>query len=110
MKKLFALMLLAAITVSCSDIEKDVPGCIKSEIRKFRSDLACDEGATVEEYLFQGKTVYVFNSGSCLCDGASAVWSEDCEMIGSLGGFSGNTIINGESFSNAVYQRTVWKQ
>jgi len=110
MKKIFALLLLATISVSCSDIEKDVPDCIQSEIRDFRSNLTCDEGATVEEYLFQGQMVYVFDPGTCGADMTSEVISEGCETIGYLGGISGNTIINGESFSNAVYQRTVWEQ
>jgi len=103
-------MLLTAVSVSCGDIEKDVPGCIQSEIREFRSNLTCDDGATVGEYLFQSQRVYVFYPGDCGADMTSEVISEGCETLGFLGGISGNTIINGESFSNAVYQRTVWKQ
>jgi hypothetical protein len=37
------------------------------------------------------------------------VINTDCNTIGYLGGITGNTKINKENFSNAVFNRIVWK-
>jgi hypothetical protein len=39
---------------------------------------------------------------------ASEVLNQDCESIGYLGGLIGNQIINGENFSSAHFEETVW--
>ena len=110
MKKVFLVFfILAAACTACSDIDPDSPDCIKHRTRNFRSEIYCEEGASVKEYLFQGQMVYVFNPGICQFDLTSGVMDEGCETLGYLGGYAGNIIINGESFSNAVYQRTIWE-
>jgi len=105
----FVLFILVAACTACSDIDTDSPDCIKHSIRGFRSTTACDDGANVREYLFQGQMVYVFDPGTCGADMTSEVMDEGCETLGYLGGIAGNMIINGESFTNAVYQRTIWE-
>lgn len=110
MKRIFLVFfILAAACSACSDIDPDSPDCIKHSIRGFRSTTACDDGANVKEYLFQGQMVYVFDPGTCGADMTSEVMDESCETLGYLGGIAGNTVINGDSFSNAVYQRTIWE-
>ena len=109
MKLIIGLLACSLALMSCSDIDPDAPDCIKHSIRGFRSTTACDEGANVKEYLFQNQLVYVFDPGTCGADMTSEVMDEGCETLGYLGGIAGNTIIKGDSFSGADYQRTIWK-
>lgn len=66
------------------EIEKDTSKSIKKEIRKFSRNAECEENVNVEEYIFQGKYVYLFNPGNCIDDGASEVYDEDANLIGYL--------------------------
>jgi hypothetical protein len=85
------------------------PQCLKDKIATFsKSAGSCETGASLKEYTFQNKTVYVFDPGQCGADMTSPVLDADCNDMGSLGGFTGNTKINGEDFSKAVYVKTVW--
>lgn len=92
------------------DIEKDTPRCIKREIKAFNKQQSCNDGVKVNEYTFQGKNVYVFDPGNCGADMIARVIDSECNSIGTLGGISGNTKINGEEFSNAVLERTTWEK
>jgi len=40
----------------------------------------------------------------------SEVADSDCNSLGLLGGIAGNTIINGEEFSNAKFIKTTWEK
>lgn len=102
MKNLF---ILAIALASCSSL----PPCLNKEIGNFKSENSCAT-AKVDEYSFQGRTVYVFDPGTCGADMTSKVVDRDCKVLGHLGGFAGNTKINGESFSSAVLVKTVWKR
>ncbi|MBL7711831.1 MAG: hypothetical protein JNL13_05180 [Chitinophagaceae bacterium] len=85
------------------------PECLKAKIAEFsQSPLSCKTGASLKQYTFQGKTVYVFAPGNCGADMASSVVDEQCKNIGSLGGFTGNMKVNGEDFSSATYVKTIW--
>lgn len=83
--------------------------CIKKAIENF-SKTDCDKNPNVKEYTFQGKKVYVFDPGTCGADITSEVLDEACKSLGFLGGFIGNTKINGESFDNAVLVKTMWEK
>jgi len=41
---------------------------------------------------------------------ASEVLNQECESICYLGGQSGNQTINGENFSNAHFEETIWEK
>jgi hypothetical protein len=111
MKFVYSFLFLLFITTAC---KKDDTGCgsacIDREVETFKSKtLVCDQGASVKEYLFQGKPVYVFEIGPCVSDTWSDVKDAQCNHLGMLGGIAGFTKINGVEFSsNAVYQRTLW--
>jgi len=64
----------------------------------------------VKQYIFQGQTAFVFEIGACGADLTSDVVDNECKLLGRLGGFIGNTIINGDDFSDAQYVRTVWSR
>jgi hypothetical protein len=85
-----------------------VGSCLDYKIEYFNG-VAC-EGALVKEYFYQGKKVYVFEPGNCGADMTSEVVSEHCEHLGDLGGISGNHMINGANFDDAVYRHTVWRK
>lgn len=99
----------AVVLGSClkAEIANGTPQCIQEKIREFRKNALCDD-AHVDEYQFQNSVVYVFTDSSCMMDGGSVVYSDDCENIGFLGGISGNTEIHGESFEHAIYSREIW--
>jgi len=104
------IFLLLFLPTACEKIEKDAPDCIKDLIRKPIGILTlCETGASVDQFLFQGQNVFVFSPGSCGADMAAAVYNDKCEVIGDLGGFTGNLIINGERFDQgAIYIKTIW--
>lgn len=110
MKNLSTLSLLSILflSFSCSKNNRETPACILNQITTFDTTYDCDK-AKVDRYTFQGKDVYVFDPGVCAyADMASEVLNENCESIGFLGGLIGNTQINGEDFSNAHYEETIW--
>ena len=96
---------------SCNrpDIEKGTPKCIKDKIKDFNKSSPCGN-AGVNEYSFQGNTVYAFGPGTCGADMTAEVMSSNCVSLGFLGGLTGNTKINGEEFSSAKFIKTIWKK
>ncbi|MFM9984297.1 MAG: DUF6970 domain-containing protein [Flavobacteriales bacterium] len=90
-----------------NEIANGTPRCIQKKIREFNKDAMCDD-ARVDEYQFQGGVVYVFEDSSCMMDGGSVVYSDNCDRIGFLGRISGNFEINGETFEHAVFSREIW--
>ena len=111
MKKYFLLMLLLIVLPGCNkfEIAEGTPKCVENKIKDFAKG-PCDNGVNVKEYSFQNKTVYVFDPGTCGADMSAEVIDSDCNGLGALGGFSGNTVINGEDFSNAIFQKIIWEK
>ena len=111
--KLLLLILPIIILFGCrkSDIEPDVPACIKNKIVDFKKPQALCDDAMVSEFEFKGKIVYVFYQGSCGADMTDDVIDAGCNYLGYLGGLTGNTTINGVDFyANATYLRIVWEK
>lgn len=107
---LFVFVFAALISCNGIDIEPGTPPCIENKIVSFNQTSICDN-ARVTEYIFQGKTVYVFSPGNtCGADLTSEVVDSDCNTLGYLGGISGNIKINGENFSYAIFVNIVWKK
>jgi hypothetical protein len=112
MKKLSILIIIVITAFTSCDkreIEEETPKCIENKIEDFIKSLSCDD-ANVKAYTFQSKTVYLFDAGTCGRDMASEVIDSDCCSLGHLGGFVGNTKINGEEFSNARFIKTIWQK
>jgi hypothetical protein len=110
MKILMIILIMAGISgcEKSSSPPAENQSCIDQKITEFTGQ-ACDSTATINKYTFQGKTVYVFNPGFCEADAVSAVLNSDCEVLGFLGGITGNTEINGEDFSHAQFISTIWQ-
>lgn len=113
MKTLITLILITLFITGCNkfDIEKGTPKCVVKRIKK-NPGFDCGEKGKVNEYLFQGKTVFVFESENynCGADLGVDVIDSDCNSVGYLGGISGNTKINGEEFKNATFVKTVYQK
>lgn len=112
MKTILILLMCTLICVGCkkTDIPKDTPTCVADYINNvLKSSNACND-SNVNSYLFQGQTIYIIYEGSCIADGTSPVFSEDCDILGYLGGIAGNNTINGENIANAVFIRKVWSR
>jgi hypothetical protein len=110
-KLVLVILTIVATTISsCQlDIEHGTPGCIQAKIKDFSDKgIQCETGKSVNKYSFQGMTVYVFEPGICGSDMAADVFDSNCNNLGFLGGIAGNTEINEEDFSNAVFIETVW--
>jgi hypothetical protein len=106
-----SLLVIVFSGTSCKKkyITDDVPMPVRRSIEKFEKSSSCRD-AHVDEFTFQQKDVYVFDEGTCGADMISVVLNEQGEKIGTLGGFTGNTQVNGESFANATFIRTIWKK
>jgi hypothetical protein len=105
--RLFISIYLLFVLVSCKKFNQ-ISDCIDSKVKEFKTSVNF-QGASVQEYNFQGQFVYVFDDGSSVVDGMAAVYDGNCEYLGGLGGFTGNSKINGVNFySNAKYRRTIW--
>ena len=103
------LLLLLVLLNSCKKEEDPIPECIQSAITTFSSN-SCEHGASVQQYTFQGKSVYTFDMGFCGGDLPTFVKDANCNDLGFLGGLGGNTQINGQAFSTATYVRTIWSR
>ena len=97
--------------MSCDkENENAVPTCVQDKLAAFEANQACGDNATLIKYKFQNETAYVFYPGNCGADLSSEVINEDCGSMGTLGGITGNEIINGENFyEEAVLESTIWK-
>lgn len=107
---LVSLSSISACSKSTRLLSSKYPACLDSELRNFlKSGGSCPSGNTVKAYDFQQKRVYVIAPGTCGADMSARVLDDKCVELGSLGGFAGNTKINNEEFSNAVYLETIYK-
>lgn len=111
MKLYYLTTLFFLVTMACKTPETLAKQAtpLELKIQEFTKN-ACPNGASVQEYLFQGKPVFVFNKGNCGADIPQEVVDADAKRMGLLGGIIGNMKINGEDFSKATLVREVWKQ
>jgi Domain of unknown function (DUF6970) len=112
MKLIIAIILGLYLFSGCqkdNNTGKEVPLCISAKIDTFKNH-SCAIGASVKQYTFNGETVFVFDPGGCGADMSADVEDAACTNLGFLGGFNGNTKIQGVEFSTAVYIRTIWSR
>jgi hypothetical protein len=112
MNKLPVFLILGLLTFSgCEkvDVAKGTPKCVEKQIKEYKKIALCKD-PWVDEYSYQGKTVYVIVHGTCGRDIPDKVIDADCNSLGDLGGFAGNSEINGGDFSTATFVKTIWKE
>jgi hypothetical protein len=115
MKRLSFLLFIASFVslsgASCrkSAIASNIPSCIRNEIQAQIDDPQSNV-VKVNEYMFQGKTVYGFDHFMA-ADGTMEIKDGDCNTLCYVGGFGGPNVnlCNGENFfQHAVFKRNVW--
>lgn len=113
MQKLFQLILIVVMPLllegchKVAEIDAPIPACLNYSLIDLQKS-GCTTGASLEQYIFQGKTVYCFNPGNCGADMAASVLDSNCTILGYLGGYDGNTKINGVDFATAVLVKVIW--
>ena len=109
MEKLSFCLLLIFTILSC-DNEDEYPSCLTPII----SDLTahhCDSTAHISKYRLKGDILFVIDPGRCWDHQAYDVLNSDCEVIGFLQGFSGNSMINGVDFyEQAKLISVIWHE
>jgi len=111
LKTHFLLLFLFSI-ISCTNYvgnHSEISDCLEEKIKEFEENAPCPD-VSVSQYIFQGKMVYTFDPGTCGADMTSNALDENCISIGFLGGLIGNTTVNGEDFSKAIFVKTIWKK
>ena len=110
-KMILVYLVTLSVVSSCTriEIENGTPKCVKVKIIEFNKTTTCAD-SKVDEYIFQNRVIFVFSPGTCGADMQSSVIDSDCILLGDLGGFVGNSDINGESFENAVFVKNIWKK
>jgi hypothetical protein len=109
MKKIF-LMLLLPVFLSCDkECITDLPPCINEWIEAVEKDDSWTTPAEVNEYLFNGKKVYLLTA-SC-CDQYNILIDADCNYICSpSGGITGKGDGKcADFFAEAEHVRLIWK-
>lgn len=106
------IFLILFISCKKSDIADNIPSCVRNEIatNKIKPNWGI---ASVEEYLFQNKLVYVFNPSNSIADAPSFIKDDNCNTICTVGGFGipPTNMCNGEIFYQAAtLKRTIWKK
>lgn len=86
-----------------------VPDCIVQRIDSIRKEPKWNPPAEVNEYIYNGKTVYLFSSPCC--DFFNPVYGADCNYVcAPSGGFTGRGDGKCPGFdSTAKFVRLVWK-
>ena len=108
-KLVIALVLLLFFTGCRKNCLEHNSECLQTKIEEFKLNVICEDGASIKEYTFQGKTVFVFDQSRCMADGWADIWDENCNFLGMVGGIAGFSKIDGvDFFDNAKYKRTVW--
>ena len=103
-------LLLVATTKECSKKkEGGIPTCIQVRIDSIKAQPRWNPPARVDEYTYEGKTVYLF-SAPC-CDQYYTAYDKDCKYIcAPSGGMTGKGDRKCTDFSQkAVLVRVVWK-
>lgn len=111
LKKLLTALLCGTL-FSCSKTEApktNYPPCLNELILEQRQGFGfCNSGAALEQYVINGQTFYLYQVGYCADDIESPFIDTNCNIVGSIGGWSSSYTIYGQPFANATLVRTLW--
>jgi hypothetical protein len=108
---IIAGLAFAILFTACPDAG-DLPDCIVKRISAIEAETKhCPGSASVKQYQFQDKTVYVFNTGNCIPDAAAEVVDAQCATICYVGGFRpNNQECQGMDFrESAKEEKVLWQ-
>ncbi|RYG46277.1 MAG: hypothetical protein EOO01_16435 [Chitinophagaceae bacterium] len=108
MKFIFFLMALPLLNNKC-DKKNAIPACVKSRIEELKKEPRQNPAAEVNEYTFNGKRVFLFNSPCC--DQFNYLYDTDCDTIcAPSGGYTGKGDQKCLDFTEtATHVKLVWK-
>jgi hypothetical protein len=105
MNKILPLLLFGMVVFSsCENDPPEVPECIDELASTLNSDF-CD-GADLNRFDFNGRTVYCFFYGNCT-DAKAVIYEDDCTEICTLFGLSGNTSCEGLDWQSNATNRVL---
>ena len=107
-------ILLACVAINCmffcnKETKPGLPACVQQRIAQIKQQPKWNPAATINEYRYNGKTVYLV-SANC-CDQYTSVINQDCDTICAPGGgFTGGGDGRCADFDKkAQLVRLVWK-
>ena len=105
--KVWLIVFGIVLNGSCSKSDQPlIPTCISELIRVQKESIS-----EVYQYTFQGKKVFEFVPQGTCCDLANTIYSENCIMLCSLFGITGNQICQSDTFYlKATDKVQVWKK
>lgn len=104
------LILFTLTMSSCEkiDLEKDVPNCVETKIRKIKREEVRNPPAKVWEWKVDGKTYYYITSDCC--DQFNYLYDDNCnEVCAPDGGFSGGGDGNCPQFNGQIEKTLIWE-
>jgi hypothetical protein len=108
---IFIVASLIVSTKQCSKktVNGAIPSCVERKIDSIKMQAKWNPPAQVDEYFYNGKTVYLF-SADC-CDQYNTVFDADCNYIcAPSGGLTGSGDRKCEDFNaTAKHIKLVWK-
>ncbi|MDQ3682959.1 MAG: hypothetical protein M3352_07795 [Bacteroidota bacterium] len=105
-----ALIFLLFSIQQCSKVKSlDIPACLQKKINEIKKAPKWNPPASVNEYMYNGKTVYLFSSDCC--DQYNMIYDSDCNYVcAPSGGITGKGDGKCEDFNPlAKHIRLVWK-
>jgi len=104
-----SVLILTATVCSKKNTEAGWSSCIQQKIDSIKKQPRWNPPATVNEYIYKGKTVYLFSSNCC--DQYNIVYNNQCNYIcAPSGGYTGKGDFKCEDFNaSAMHVRLVWK-
>lgn len=91
-------------------VKDSVPACVRKLIDDGKKDLPPTPPLQVDEYVYNGKKVFLFTADCC--DQFNVVYDEDCKRLcAASGGITGRGDGNCVDFEKkATYVKVVWKK
>jgi hypothetical protein len=109
MKYLLLAGLIALTREGCKNSTTMIPSCVQQKINEIKTQPPWNPKATVFEYTYNGKKVYLFSSNCC--DQYNMLYDENCNALcAPSGGFTGRGDRKCEDFKDkATGEKLVWK-
>lgn len=108
-----SILILAAfpslLAMQCNKQLKEIPGCIQQRIDQIKASPKGTDASEINEYLYKGKTVYLFTA-QC-CDFYNPLYDNSCNYIcAPTGGITGSGDGKCSDFdANSKLIRLIWK-
>ena len=110
MKYLLVLLSLPLLlTTQCNKQQNKIPSCVQEKIDQIKAQPKWNPPASVNEYIYQGKHVYLFSSDCC--DQYNQLIDENCNFLcAPSGGITGKGDGKCANFSTASqFVKLIWK-